>query len=426
MGLAENIKLVRENKGFKQIEVATHIGVDKSAYSKIEKGLRAITVEELQKMAKLFELTIDEVIHYDETLVPREITIEDKPDLEKLNLINQLDEEDKSMIFRMVDKMLSNKKFKDFFQKNLILIVFLLNLLNTNSQSLLEHYESSEKYLEKGDFKNALKQIDLAFKIDSNDIDLYVLKAQIYMASIESDKAYEVHKLAVKKFPTNYNAYHYRGIFFLNVSEPDLAIEDFKQAMKLASNDTIKFLNLANIGMAYIIKQDYEKAYEVNMECYKFNPNELTPLTNLGSICSTLGRDEEALKYLLRANKIAPGYEPPYTNIGYIYQSQNNHQKAIEYFNKTLELNPNEPYAYSNRSFSYLKLGNLKSAMKDIEKSIQLNSDNAYAFKNRALIYLEMKDVKKACADIETAIEKGFVRFFGNEILDLKAQNCTK
>ncbi len=36
----------------------------------------------------------------------------------KLHLINQLDEDDKSMIFKMVDKMLTTKKFKDFFAKN--------------------------------------------------------------------------------------------------------------------------------------------------------------------------------------------------------------------------------------------------------------------------------------------------------------------
>ena len=38
MNIAENIKAIREAKGLKQIEVANHIGVDKSAYSKIEKG----------------------------------------------------------------------------------------------------------------------------------------------------------------------------------------------------------------------------------------------------------------------------------------------------------------------------------------------------------------------------------------------------
>ena len=30
----------------------------------------------------------------------------------------QLEEEDKQTIFRLIDKMLTNKKFKDFFNKN--------------------------------------------------------------------------------------------------------------------------------------------------------------------------------------------------------------------------------------------------------------------------------------------------------------------
>jgi hypothetical protein len=32
--------------------------------------------------------------------------------------MQQLEEEDKQTIFRLVEKMLTNKKFKDFFQKN--------------------------------------------------------------------------------------------------------------------------------------------------------------------------------------------------------------------------------------------------------------------------------------------------------------------
>lgn len=117
MSLADNIKNIREEKNFKQIEVATHIGVDKSAYSKIEKGLRSITVEELQKMAQLFNMTTDQILNYDGK-IPKEITIEDKTTTEQMQLIQQLDEEDKKTIFRIIDKMLTNKKFKDFFNKN--------------------------------------------------------------------------------------------------------------------------------------------------------------------------------------------------------------------------------------------------------------------------------------------------------------------
>lgn len=117
MSLADNIKAIREEKNLKQIEVADHIGVDKSAYSKIEKGSRALTVDELQKMAQLFNMSTDQIINYDGKM-PKEVVIEDKTAVEQMRLIQQLDEEDKQTIFRLIDKMLTNKKFKDFFQKN--------------------------------------------------------------------------------------------------------------------------------------------------------------------------------------------------------------------------------------------------------------------------------------------------------------------
>jgi len=119
MDLAENIKVIREKQGLLQKEVALHIGVDKSTYSKIEKGSRDITVAELQKLSKLFNLSADEILNYDENILPKEVVIEDKTTAEQLQLIQQLEEEDKQTIFKLIDKMLTNKKFKDFFNKNI-------------------------------------------------------------------------------------------------------------------------------------------------------------------------------------------------------------------------------------------------------------------------------------------------------------------
>jgi transcriptional regulator with XRE-family HTH domain len=117
MALVDNIRAIREQKGLKQIEAADYIAVDKSTYSKIEKGLRNLAIEELQKMAVLFDMTIDQIINY-EGSIPEPVSVADKPELEKLRLIEQLDEDDKATIFSLVEKMLTNKKFKDFFARN--------------------------------------------------------------------------------------------------------------------------------------------------------------------------------------------------------------------------------------------------------------------------------------------------------------------
>ena len=65
----------------------------------------------LDKIAKLFGLTVDQLIHF-EGNIPQEITIEDKTTNEKLRLIEQLEEPDKQTIFRLIDCMLTKNKFK--------------------------------------------------------------------------------------------------------------------------------------------------------------------------------------------------------------------------------------------------------------------------------------------------------------------------
>jgi len=74
-------------------------------------------VEELQKMTRLFVMTTDQIINFDGK-IPTEVVLEDKMAIEQMKLIRQLDEEDKKTILKLIDKMLTNKKFKDSFQKN--------------------------------------------------------------------------------------------------------------------------------------------------------------------------------------------------------------------------------------------------------------------------------------------------------------------
>ena len=50
--------------------------------------------------------------------IPDEVTIIDKSINERLKLIEQLEDEDKNAVYRIIDTMLTKSKFKDFFQKN--------------------------------------------------------------------------------------------------------------------------------------------------------------------------------------------------------------------------------------------------------------------------------------------------------------------
>lgn len=117
MDLAKNLKALREEKGLLQKEVANAVKVHPSNYSKMEKGERDVSIEVADRLAKFFGVTLDELVHMDGK-IPDEVTIIDKSANERLKLIDQLEEEDKNAIYRIIDTMLTKSKFKDFFNKN--------------------------------------------------------------------------------------------------------------------------------------------------------------------------------------------------------------------------------------------------------------------------------------------------------------------
>jgi len=118
MNIGENIKKIRKDKGLQQKQVALEIGLDQSNYNKIENSKREPSVDVLNKLANLFGVSVDDILNPDKD-VPKEVTVEDKTTMEQVRLIQELDEEDKHVIFRMIDTMLTKKKFKDFFNKNI-------------------------------------------------------------------------------------------------------------------------------------------------------------------------------------------------------------------------------------------------------------------------------------------------------------------
>jgi transcriptional regulator with XRE-family HTH domain len=117
MNIGDNIKRIREERGLTQQQIADLVSMHRSNYSKIESGQRELSIAALNKVARYFNITLDELVNM-ESLIPQEVTVEDKTTVEQLRLIQELDEDDKQTIFKLIDKMLTNKKFKDFFQKN--------------------------------------------------------------------------------------------------------------------------------------------------------------------------------------------------------------------------------------------------------------------------------------------------------------------
>lgn len=119
MEVGEKVKQILKDKGLQQKAVAFEVGLDQSNYNEVENGRREPSLEVLQKLSTILGVSIDELLNLEENKQPSIVTVEDKTISEKIRLMEQLEEEDKNVFYRMLDTMLTKQKFQNFFEKNL-------------------------------------------------------------------------------------------------------------------------------------------------------------------------------------------------------------------------------------------------------------------------------------------------------------------
>lgn len=56
--IAQRIRRIRQNRDLSQDNVADELGITKGAYSKIERGVTAISVDRLDQLSKIFDIGI--------------------------------------------------------------------------------------------------------------------------------------------------------------------------------------------------------------------------------------------------------------------------------------------------------------------------------------------------------------------------------
>jgi len=109
--IATNIRRLREVKGLSQKEVSASSGVPQGQYSRIENGKVEPAVSTLDKIAKVFEVSVTEFFRSSDLDEPVNI-----PLLEKIKLIDSLGEDEKEALFKMIDLAISNKRMKESLQ----------------------------------------------------------------------------------------------------------------------------------------------------------------------------------------------------------------------------------------------------------------------------------------------------------------------
>ena len=116
MKLHEKIRKLRKERGLSQAQMADLTSVHKAHFSRIERGKYKPSIELLKNIAQSLNVTTDYLLNEEvDSFTP--VKIEDKTLSEKIRLIDSLEDNEKDALTKIIDALLTKKKFVDLVMK---------------------------------------------------------------------------------------------------------------------------------------------------------------------------------------------------------------------------------------------------------------------------------------------------------------------
>ena len=111
ISLGQTLKKVRKAKGLSQREVAGLSDMDQAQYSRIESGKTDPSFSVVVRISNSVRFSLSELFKADDVF--KDVNTYDKTLMEKLRVLDSLDDAEKKSIYTLIDSLISKKKLKD-------------------------------------------------------------------------------------------------------------------------------------------------------------------------------------------------------------------------------------------------------------------------------------------------------------------------
>jgi len=149
----------------------------------------------------------------------------------------------------------------------------------------------------------------------------------------------------------------------------------------------------------------WQSEISIWQDCVKKSPEKARPYNNLGIILGEGGKQNEAIKYFLKAIEIDPNYGEPYNNIGFAMYKMGRIDEAIKYFSKALKVTPDVAKIHNNLGLALAKKGLLDKAIKHFSTAVQIDTLYGDAQNNFGLALYKIGKTDEAIKHLSKAIK---------------------
>jgi tetratricopeptide (TPR) repeat protein len=272
------------------------------------------------------------------------------------------------------------------------------NLKNGRQHSFIEE-ESFEKIIDyfqdKEDLTMASEAADFAIEQYAYSAVLLIKKADILLASRNYKKALHMLDRAGLLDSRDINLYILKTDVFLALDQQEKAVALLSEALRLFEGDERVEL-LFELADVYDDYEDFDKVFDCLKLILEDEPVNEEALYKICFWTDFTGRNEESIRLHQKIIDEYPYSELAWFNLAAAYQGLKLYEKAIDAYQYAITIDEKFDYAYRNMGDAYIRLKKYKEAIDALEKVNELAKPEDVIFEAIGHCYERLKNYAQA------------------------------
>lgn len=290
-------------------------------------------------------------------------------------------------------------------------VVKTANISKKNISRTYDNYLKGLYYIEKGEYRLAVKELEIAKAKDPASLHIRLKLATLLIRLGDSKEAEKLLQETKKIYPDSLDI-SLALIFLYSYAQKDAELEnEYGEFLKNAHNAKPQDLKITEyLAQYYFYQKNSLAAISLYETILKEKPDYAEGLFWLGNLYDESGRRQEAISLWQKVLTLNSSYAPALNALGYIYAEDSiNLDKAEEMVKAALVVEPENGAYQDSLGWIYFKKKNYKLAEEYLKKAI----DNI----NDPTVYEHLGDLYKVLDDDQKAIKfyKTGINFFPSD-----------
>jgi tetratricopeptide (TPR) repeat protein len=272
------------------------------------------------------------------------------------------------------------------------------NLKNGRKNSFLEE-ESFEKLIEyfqeKEEQDKALEAVRFAIDQYPYSSSLLVKKADILLATRKYKEALDVLEQAALFDSNDINLYILKTDAYLALDQQEKAVVLLEEALQLFDGEERLEL-LFELADVYDDYEEFDKVFDCLKTILEDDPNNEEALYKICFWTDFTGRNEESIRLHQKIIDDFPYNELAWFNLAAAYQGLKLYEKAIDAYQFAITIDEKFDYAYRNMGDAFIRLRKYKEAIEALEKVTELAKPEDVIFEAMGHCYDKMRNYAQA------------------------------